>query len=133
MNTLDKLQTAAAADTKAISFRGADLCIRRLSAQDGIQLEKLTPQAPFTAEALTAFYIFAISKSLCDEAGQLDTDSDEGRAALAKLPFVHLTELGEECVRFGGPQESKKNESGASQSDSLSGSALPSESNTPTA
>lgn len=130
MNTLEKLRGASNSDVKQVAFHGVDLRIRRMSAMDGIALNKITPQAPFEAESLAQFHAFAVSKCLIGDDGELDTDTDEGRAALIKLPLSHLVELSEECLSFSGLTGSKKNESGTNSTSSHSDSALPSESNT---
>lgn len=139
---LEKLQALAAADITEFTFHGIPLRIRKIGAMDGIALHKIIPDGALTASGevsdpalLADFYAFAISKSLVDEHGNLDTDSDAGRAELAKLPFAHLVALSEACLaisRVAAPiADAKKNESGQSLTASRSDSALPSESSTP--
>lgn len=54
----------------------------------------------------------AIAKSLCDEAGTLQFDTEEGIATLKEVNFTELVKLGELALRhsgFRGDEDAKKN------------------------
>lgn len=63
-------------------------------------------------EATIDVHANAIAKSLCDELGALQFDTDEGVATLKEVNFADLVELGELVLRhsgFRGDDDAKKN------------------------
>lgn len=121
----------------SVEWNGETIYMRKLSATEGVALiSRLKKLAEMTLgeerdRLETIDYQAAvISKVLCDEQGQLELDSDEGRATISQLPFDELCDLGELCQKHGGLIPEKK--SSTKPNVSLSDSASHSESSTPT-
>jgi hypothetical protein len=137
MNALEKLLHAADADVRDLDFHGVPLRIRKLGAIDGAAVHGMLPKEGDTYDhsQLIRLYTYAVSKSLIGDDGTPDTDSEDGRTSLAKLPLPYLQDLYGECLRFSGlaSEDAKKNESGQNLNDSPTDSASPSESSIPNA
>jgi hypothetical protein len=111
---LESLRQRKPKITTVVLEDGSEWRVRKVSAATAIALSKVflatgntdpdSPEAPIE-QRLEAFSLF-ISKALCDEAGNLTLDTDEGRAELMNLDIDTLTEL---VFKLSTPTESKKN------------------------
>jgi hypothetical protein len=111
------LETLKARNAKPIAkeWNGETVYLRKLSARDGAAMmddieQKKAAVTPENDSKLTIeFHAKAISKSVCDECGNLTLDTDEGRETLAALPFDDLVSLGVLVLETSGMSEAKKN------------------------
>jgi hypothetical protein len=103
---LDELKKRNAANIKPITLSdGSALFLRKLTAAVGIAVGKAFQAAGHTdpdgpepsAEKQAEAYALLLSKTVCDEAGALTLDSDEGRAQLMLLDLPTVQELGAEA------------------------------------
>jgi hypothetical protein len=116
---LARLKARNAANVTSISVGDLSLHLRKLTAADGMAVGKAfqdaghtDPNGPEpTSEQFAVAYAILLSKTICDEAGNLTLDSDEGRAELQKLDFQTAQQLGEAAQKWSGllQDESKKN------------------------
>jgi hypothetical protein len=102
---LDELKKRNAAYTTLTLEDGSAWRVKKLSAAVGIAIGKAFQAAghtdpngaePSTDELLNA-YSLLLSNVLCDEAGVLTLDTDEGRDELKKLDMATILELGEKA------------------------------------
>lgn len=102
-------------------WRGETIHLRKIGAMDGAKMvayveeRKAQPTDAAKDRADTIdFHVTAISKSLADESGSLQVDSDEGRETLRQLPFDELVELGDLVLDHSGfaLSDEKKSTSG---------------------
>ena len=100
---LDELKKRNAANIKPVTLGdGSALFLRNLTAAVGIAVGKAFQAAGHTdpdgpepsPEKQEEAYALLLSKTVCDEAGALTLDSDEGRAQLRLLDFATVQELG---------------------------------------
>lgn len=115
------LETLKARNAQAIAveWNGETIYLRKLSARDGVAMmadieSKQKTVTEDTDHAATVdFHSKVISKSVCDEHGNLTLDSDEGREALAAMGFDDLVSLGVLVLKTSGyateEGEAKKN------------------------
>jgi hypothetical protein len=114
---LESLKARNAANVISMELDGEKVYLRKLSAGDGMAVGKAfqaaghnDPNGPEPPpEAFAEAYALLLSKTLCDEAGNLTCDSDEGRAELRKLDFQSAQTLSVMAQEWSGLGESKKN------------------------
>lgn len=103
---------------KAVTLSdGSAWNLRKLSATVGIAVSNaftaaghVDPDGPEPSqEQVLDAHALLLSKSLCDEAGALLLDSDEGRAELKNLDYPTIQELAKEAQEWSTPSNSKKN------------------------
>jgi hypothetical protein len=116
-------------------WQGQTVYLRKIGATEGVAMiakikaissEELNEERD--RKETVEYYAFAVSKSLANEAGDLDLDTDEGRTLLAQMNFVELCELGTLVLTHNGFAAEKK--STPTSNASLSVSALPLETST---
>lgn len=97
------------AEVTTKEWRGENIYLRKIGAQDGLRLLALVkteadkPRTTAEDHAATVdYHAQVISKSLSNEQGALELDTDAGLAELKKLAFDELVELGELCLRHSG-------------------------------
>jgi hypothetical protein len=116
---LESLKKRNAANVKPVQVADLSLHLRKLTAADGMAVGKAFQAAGHTdpngpepsAEQFVIAFALLLSKTVCDEAGTLTLDSDEGRAEIAKLDFRTLQELATAAQQWSGliGDDSKKN------------------------
>lgn len=116
---LESLKARNAANITSVTVGDLSLHLRKLTAADGMAVGKAfqaaghtDPNGPEpTSEQFAVAYAILLSKTICDEAGTLTLDSDEGRTELQKLDFQTAQQLGEHAQKWSGllGDESKKN------------------------
>lgn len=104
---------------KQFEWNGETVWLKKIGAADGLaffakikELEAQTLTEAQDREATLDYYARAIAKSLCDEAGLLVADSEEGIDTLKTVNFNDLVQLGDTVLRhsgFRGDEEAKKN------------------------
>jgi hypothetical protein len=116
---LESLKKRNAANILPVTVAELTLCLRKLTAADGMAVGKAfqaaghtDPNGPEpTTEQFAVAYALLLSKTICDETGTLTLDSDEGRSELQKLDFQTAQQLGTKAQEWSGLMEdsSKKN------------------------
>jgi hypothetical protein len=114
---LESLKARNAANVTSMELDGEKVYLRKLSAGDGMAVGKAFQAAGHTdpngpepsTEAFAEAYAILLSKTLCDAAGNLTLDSDDGRAALRQLDFQAAQALSQKAQEWSGLGESKKN------------------------
>jgi hypothetical protein len=123
---LDSLRQRILGATTTVTLSdGSTWKLAKLNAADGIAIGKQATEVakdnPDTELSLD-WYALILSKSILDENGVKQLDSDEGRKLLLQLPREDFLALGDAAVEW--QQGSKKNL--ATKNDSPTSSALPS-------
>lgn len=124
--------------TKEFEWCGKAVRLRKLSAQDYMALfgrirqEESKDRTPEEDQKATIeFHVEIVARTWAGDDGELQADSEEGRAALGTLPFDELLALGKLSLKHSGfdadAGEQKKSDS-PTPSCSPSISAAPSES-----
>lgn len=114
---LESLKARNAKNVTSIELDGEKVYLRKLSAGDGMAVGKSFQAAGHTdpngpeppPEAFAEAYALLLSKTLCDEAGNLTCDTDDARAELRKLDFQSAQTLSMKAQEWSGLGESKKN------------------------
>jgi hypothetical protein len=102
MNLEELKKRNAASITTVTLADGSVWQLRKLNAAAGIAVGRAFQAAGHTdpdgpepsPEKQMEAYSLLLSKTICDEAGNLVLDTDEGRAELLKLDFAAVQELG---------------------------------------
>lgn len=92
---------------KEVEVDGHSYKLRKFSAKAYMEFLKQRESTPDDF----GVYILLVSKSLCDDAGNLDCDTDEGRELLSRLPVNGIRLLGEAAIEWAigrDPGEEKK-------------------------
>lgn len=114
---LESLKKRNAANVTSMNLDGETIYLRKLTAADGMAVGKSFQDAGHTdpngpepsMESYANAYALLLSKTLCDEAGNLTCDSDEARDELRKLDFQTAQSLSSKAQEWSGLGESKKN------------------------
>lgn len=114
---LEELKKRHAKVTKTVLSDGSEWHIRKLSAALSIAISAAFKAAGHTdpdgpeasQEQMLDAYSLLLSKAICDEAGVLSLDSDEGRAELKNLDFGTIQELTLKAQEWSLPDTAKKN------------------------
>lgn len=113
---LDELKKRNAANiTKVVISDGSEWMFRKMTAACGMAVGRAFQAAGHTdpngpepsADQLAEAYSLLLSKTVCDEAGNLVLDSDEARAELSKLDFGTMQELGAKAQEWNLPAAKK--------------------------
>ena len=85
-----------------VEWCGQTIRLRKLTTGDGLELFKNLRDAGESRDAVTEFHVELAARSLADASGELEANSDEGRALLRQVGFDDLVELGNIVLRHNG-------------------------------
>jgi hypothetical protein len=114
---LEELKSRTIKVKKVTLKDGSEWHIRKLSATLGIAVGAAFKAAGHTdpngpepsQEQMLSAYSLLLSKTVCDEAGALGLDTDEGRAELKNMDYPTVQELAGEVQEWSIPDSAKKN------------------------
>lgn len=134
MNLESLRQRILSATTTVTLSDGAQVRLAKLNAADGIAIgkeAKALADSGASADELVPFYKVILSKSIIDEKGKKQLDSEEGRELLGQLPRDDFMLLGDAAAEWN-LGESKKNSPPTSDSPTSSASLSVDDTHTPT-
>ena len=92
-----------------VEVAGQPVTVRKLGAGALLEFRKRTRtielddlNRPKNEDDLYSVFSFVASKTLCNEAGELTFDSDDGRGRLLGLPVKELEEIGLRALEWSG-------------------------------
>ncbi len=137
---LDELKARTVKVTKVTLDDGSEWHLRKLSATVAIAVGNAflaaghtdpNGSAPSQEQSLDAHSLL-LSKAVCNEAGELLLDSDEGRMTLKELDYPTIQELANKAQEWSVPGSAKKNSPEKSDSPSFSAVSSAADTDTPT-
>jgi len=112
---LESLRQKILSQTKTVEVGGATYRIGKMSAVDGLEVNAYLSGLEWVGEGesrtlknkadIARFYIVVLSKSILNDSGAKDLDTDEGRGLLSQLPQDELLPLGEAACEWNGMQK----------------------------
>ena len=114
-----------------VEWCGQTIRLRKLTTGDGLELFKNLRDAGESRDAVTEFHVELAARSLADASGELEANSDEGRALLRQVGFDDLVELGNIVLRHNGYGDEKKSSAETNALPSSSAESLDPRSSTP--
>ena len=109
MSFLEELKHSVRA-AKEFDWCGQKIWLRKLSAQDHLDLfGRIKAAETDSREDTVAFHVSLVSRTLCDEGGELAAVGDAGKAFLMDgIAFDDLVALGEMSLAHSGYKTAEK-------------------------
>lgn len=108
---LDRLKQKNAGFVGSYEWDGTTIHLCRMTAKEWVRMQSILEAAAKEeiegnkADATVDFYVEVLARTLCDESGVKDCDSDEGRAELRKLSMGDLASLGQLALKHNGAKD----------------------------
>ena len=115
-----------------VEWCGLKVFLRKLSADDHLAIFGQVKAAGESREATVAMHVELVARTWANANGDLEADSDDGRATIRQIGFDDLVALGELVLANNGYGNEKKSTAETSCSPLSSAETLDPRSSTPT-